>query len=112
MSAVPPNSRIAPIEVLCPQCRLRGNAETLRCPDCQEDLATLYRLRYAGRIDYNEALALASAGEDTAALVFLRRALDVEPDLGPAQALLAEISGRIEMDSEDSSDAATVVIEG
>ncbi|WP_030273881.1 hypothetical protein [Streptomyces sp. NRRL B-24484] len=88
MTAVPP------IEVPCPQCAVPADPESLRCPSCREDLAALVRLRYAGRIDYNEALAHVGAGEDAAALVLLRRAVAQEPGLRPAQDLLAEVSAR------------------
>lgn len=88
MSAVPP------IEVPCPQCAVPADPESLRCPSCREDLAALVRLRYAGRIDYNEALASARSGDDAAALVLLRRALAAEPGLVPARELLAEVTAR------------------
>ncbi|MFJ1702566.1 hypothetical protein [Kitasatospora sp. NPDC088346] len=87
-------SQVAPIEVPCPQCAVPADQESLRCPSCREDLAALVRLRYAGRIDYNEALALARAGDGASALVLLRRAVAAEPELRPARALLAELSAR------------------
>ncbi|GJF27409.1 hypothetical protein KNE206_01090 [Kitasatospora sp. NE20-6] len=89
MTAVPP------IEVPCPQCAVPADPESLRCPSCREDLAALVRLRYAGRIEYNEALARVLAGDDASALVLLRRAVAAEPDLGPALELLAVVSGRV-----------------
>ncbi|MEV4616168.1 hypothetical protein AB0K43_26770 [Kitasatospora sp. NPDC049258] len=92
--SMPPKTEVPPIEVPCPQCAVPADRDSLRCPSCREDLAALVRLRYAGRIDYNEALALARAGDDPSALVLLRRALAAEPDLHPAQRLLARISAR------------------
>lgn len=89
MTAVPP------IEVPCPQCAVPADAESLRCPSCREDLAALVRLRYAGRIDYNEALERVLAGDDAAALVLLRRAVAQEPGLRPALDLLAEVTARV-----------------
>jgi hypothetical protein len=97
------------LEVLCPQCRLIPNAETLRCPDCKEDLAPLVRLRYAGRIDYNEALQLTLAGEDFAGLVLLRRAVVAEKGLRPAWELMAEVARRI--GACDDLDAAVAALE-
>ena len=105
----PPPSRTAPApEVLCPQCRLVPNAETLRCPDCKEDLAALVRLRYAGRIDFNEALRLALAGEDFAALVLLRRAVVEEKGLRTAWELMADVAARI--GAEDDLRAAVAAL--
>ncbi|WP_327675593.1 hypothetical protein [Kitasatospora sp. NBC_00458] len=86
---------VPPIDVPCPQCALPADPETLRCPSCREDLAALVRLRYAGRIDYNEALELARVGDDSSAVLLLRRALTVEPGLEPARELLAALSARV-----------------
>ncbi|MEW1909084.1 hypothetical protein AB0442_11555 [Kitasatospora sp. NPDC085895] len=86
---------VAPIEVPCPQCAVPADAESLRCPSCREDLAALVRLRYAGRIDYNEALEHVRAGEDAAARVLLQRAVAQEPGLRPALDLLAEVTARL-----------------
>ncbi|MED7948127.1 hypothetical protein [Streptomyces sp. BE303] len=90
-----PADTVAPIEVPCPQCAVPADPETLRCPSCREDLAALVRLRYAGRIDYNEALELARSGDGPSALVLLRRALAVEPDLHPARELFTAVSARL-----------------
>ncbi|MQS11282.1 hypothetical protein F7Q99_03005 [Streptomyces kaniharaensis] len=86
---------VPPIEVPCPQCAVPVEPESLRCPSCREDLAALVRLRYAGRIDYNEALAAVRAGDDPSALVLLRRALAAEPGLLPARELLAAVEARL-----------------
>ncbi|MFJ2189095.1 hypothetical protein ACIOJE_14250 [Kitasatospora sp. NPDC087861] len=85
---------VPPIEVLCPQCAVPADPQGLRCPSCREDLAALVRLRHAGRIDYNEALAAARAGDDASALVLLRRALAAEPGLRPARELLDAVAAR------------------
>ncbi|WP_329584794.1 hypothetical protein OG500_30890 [Kitasatospora sp. NBC_01250] len=90
-AANPPD--LPPIEVPCPQCAVPADQESLRCPSCREDLAVLVRLRYAGRIDYNEALAQLRGGDAPAAQVLLRRALTTEPDLRPALTLLADLTG-------------------
>ncbi|MFJ9606868.1 hypothetical protein ACIRS1_11075 [Kitasatospora sp. NPDC101176] len=79
---------VPPLEVPCPQCAVPADPEGLRCPSCREDLAALVRLRHAGRIDYNEALAALRTGDDAAARVLLRRSLAAEPGLRPARDLL------------------------
>ncbi|MER8187376.1 hypothetical protein [Kitasatospora sp. NPDC094015] len=94
---------VPPIEVPCPQCGVPADRDSLRCPSCREDLAALVRLRYAGRIDYNEALALARAGDDPGALVLLRRALAAEPDLLPARELLARVAARTGAAEEEAA---------
>ncbi|WP_371501208.1 hypothetical protein OG871_30480 [Kitasatospora sp. NBC_00374] len=103
-------SEVPPIEVPCPQCGVPAEPESLRCPSCREDLAALVRLRYAGRIDYNEALARARAGDDASALVLLRRAVAAEPELRPAWALLADVSARVGAEEEASAAAAVLRI--
>ncbi|MGA5823124.1 hypothetical protein ACPC54_35335 [Kitasatospora sp. NPDC094028] len=82
---------VEPIEVGCPQCRVAADPQSLRCPSCREDLTALARLRYAGRMDYNAALAALRAGDAAQARVLLRRALAAEPGLGPAESLLAAL---------------------
>lgn len=88
-------THVPPIEVPCPQCAVPADPQSLRCPSCREDLAALVRLRYAGRIEYNEALARVRAGDDASALVLLRRAVAAEPGLRPAEDLLAAVSARV-----------------
>ncbi|KJS53509.1 hypothetical protein VM98_24795 [Streptomyces rubellomurinus subsp. indigoferus] len=75
-------------DVLCPLCKVPADGRSLRCPSCREDLTALARLRYAGRMDYNAALAALRAGEVAEARVLLRRALAAEPGLAPARSLL------------------------
>ncbi|MFF7635495.1 tetratricopeptide repeat protein [Kitasatospora sp. NPDC008050] len=94
MSTAPNASHVPPIEVPCPQCAVPAEQESLRCPSCREDLAALVRLRYTGRIDYNEALTHLRSGDTPAALALLRRALTTEPDLRPALTLLADLTAR------------------
>lgn len=103
-----PNPTVPPIEVDCPQCRVPADPVGLRCPSCQEDLAALVRLRYAGRIDFNAALAQARAGDEATALVLLRRAVAAEPDLRPAWELLAYVSART--GAEDDARAAAAAL--
>ncbi|MEV7025409.1 hypothetical protein, partial [Kitasatospora sp. NPDC093558] len=59
-----PDDAVPPIEVPCPQCVVPADPESLRCPSCREDLVALVRLRYAGRIDYNDALDAVREGDD------------------------------------------------
>lgn len=79
-------------EVLCPLCKVPAQAQTLRCPSCREDLSVLFRLRYAGRIDYNGALDALAAGNGALALGLLHRAVAAEPGLHPALELLESLS--------------------
>ncbi|MFI2608876.1 hypothetical protein [Kitasatospora sp. NPDC018619] len=79
-------------EVPCPLCRVPADPGTLRCPSCREDLSVLFRLRYAGRIDYNRALAALAAGDGPYALGLLHRAVAAEPGLRPARELLESLS--------------------
>ncbi|MGW3074103.1 MULTISPECIES: hypothetical protein [unclassified Kitasatospora] len=80
------------LDVPCPLCRVPADRETLRCPSCREDLSVLFRLRYAGRIDYNRALAALAAGKEGLALGLLHRAVAAEPGLRPARDLLGSLS--------------------
>ncbi|MFJ6379414.1 hypothetical protein ACIQI7_05305 [Kitasatospora sp. NPDC092039] len=79
-------------EVPCPLCRVPADPGTLRCPSCREDLSVLFRLRYAGRIDYNRALQALTAGDGALALGLLHRAVAAEPGLRPARELLESLS--------------------
>ncbi|MFF2614014.1 hypothetical protein [Kitasatospora sp. NPDC058046] len=79
--------------VPCPLCRVPADPVTLRCPSCREDLSVLFRLRYAGRIDYNRALEALAAGEGPLALGLLHRAVAAEPGLRPARDLLESLGG-------------------
>ncbi|WP_030244420.1 hypothetical protein [Streptomyces sp. NRRL S-350] len=78
-------------EVLCPLCKVAADPQSLCCPSCREDLSALFRLRYAGRIDYNRALDALHAGDTATALFRLRSALAAEPDLDPARELLESL---------------------
>ena len=82
----------APIVVQCPQCAVPADPADLCCPSCHEDLAALVRLRYAGRIAFNDALGLLRGGRREAAVVALERAVAEEPGLAPAELLLARLS--------------------
>ncbi|MFD9692149.1 hypothetical protein ACFWXO_41015 [Kitasatospora sp. NPDC059088] len=79
-------------EVRCPLCKVPADRRSLGCPSCREDLGVLFRLRYAGRIDYNRALTALGAGEEALALGLLHRALEAEPGLEPARELLGSLS--------------------
>ncbi|MGW7585349.1 hypothetical protein ACWGKU_29970 [Kitasatospora sp. NPDC054768] len=79
-------------EVPCPLCRVPADPQTLRCPSCREDLSVLFRLRYAGRIDYNRALDALAAGNESLALGLLHRAVAAEPGLYPARELLESLN--------------------
>lgn len=79
-------------DVRCPLCKVPADRQSLACPSCREDLSVLFRLRYAGRIDYNRALAALEAGDGAFALGLLRRALEAEPGLEPARELLGSLS--------------------
>jgi hypothetical protein len=82
----------APIVVACPQCAVPADPVDLCCPSCHEDLAALVRLRYAGRIAFNDALGLLREGRTEAAVAQLERAVAAEPGLLAAQRLLAGLS--------------------
>lgn len=73
--------------VVCPLCGVDADAESLRCPECAEDLAPLAHLAYAGRIHYNAALEHTRNGDWAAARDAVAVALAYEPDLAPARAL-------------------------
>ncbi|MFF2545056.1 hypothetical protein ACFVUY_21130 [Kitasatospora sp. NPDC058063] len=79
-------------EAPCPLCRVPADPQTLRCPSCREDLSVLFRLRYAGRIDYNRALDALAAGNEPLALGLLHRAVAAEPGLHPARELLESLN--------------------
>ncbi|MFJ8622984.1 hypothetical protein ACIRD3_09055 [Kitasatospora sp. NPDC093550] len=79
-------------EVLCPLCKVAADPRSLCCPSCREDLSVLYRLRYAGRIDYNRALDALEEGDAAGAVSLLRGALAAEPGLDPARDLLESLS--------------------
>ncbi len=74
-------------DVICPLCGVDADAESLRCPECAEDLAPLAHLAFAGRIHYNAALEHARDGDWPAARDAVAVALAYEPDLAPAVAL-------------------------
>jgi hypothetical protein len=95
-----------PLVVQCPQCAVPADAQSLCCPSCHEDLVALVRLRYAGRIAFNEALGLLRAGRREAAVVALERAVAVEPGLGAAKELLARLSDDADTGAADDADAA------
>ncbi|MEV7184961.1 hypothetical protein [Kitasatospora sp. NPDC093102] len=78
-------------EVLCPLCRVPADPQALRCASCREDLSVLFRLRYAGRIDYNRALDALAAGDRALALGLLHRAVAAEPGLHQARELLESL---------------------
>ncbi|MFH8385080.1 hypothetical protein ACH4E7_29750 [Kitasatospora sp. NPDC018058] len=78
-------------EVLCPLCRVPADRQSLGCPSCREDLGVLFRLRYAGRIDYNRALEALAAGDAALGLGLLHRALEAEPGLEPARELMESL---------------------
>lgn len=80
------------IVVACPQCAVPADPVDLCCPSCHEDLAALVRLRYAGRIAFNDALGLLRGGRIQAGVVELERALAAEPGLVVAELLLARLS--------------------
>ncbi|MER7767503.1 hypothetical protein [Kitasatospora sp. NPDC096140] len=85
-------SAVADPEVLCPLCKVAADPRSLCCPSCREDLSALFRLRYAGRIDYNRALEALAAGDEATARFRLRGALEAEPGLHPARELLESLS--------------------
>ncbi|MBD0672918.1 hypothetical protein [Streptomyces sp. CBMA156] len=85
-------SAVSTPEVSCPLCRVPADPRSLRCPSCREDLSVLFRLRYAGRIDYNRALDALAAGDGALALGLLHRAVAAEPGLHPARELLESLS--------------------
>ncbi|UGQ13223.1 hypothetical protein LO772_06290 [Yinghuangia sp. ASG 101] len=79
-------------DVVCPLCGVDADAESLRCPECAEDLAPLAHLAYAGRIHYNAALRHARNGDRAAARDAVAVALAYQPDLAPAVALHAALA--------------------
>ncbi|WP_030058475.1 MULTISPECIES: hypothetical protein [Streptomyces] len=85
-------SAVTDPEVSCPLCRVAADRQSLCCPSCREDLSVLFRLRYAGRIDYNRALDALDAGDTATALLRLHSALEAEPGLDPARELLESLS--------------------
>ncbi|GHF53896.1 hypothetical protein GCM10018790_34710 [Kitasatospora xanthocidica] len=90
-SAVP-ESAVPDLQVLCPLCKVAADPASLCCPSCREDLSVLFRLRYAGRIDFNRALEALRNGDAAAAAALLRAALAAEPELEPARELLESLS--------------------
>ncbi|GAB7185860.1 hypothetical protein ATKI12_5691 [Kitasatospora sp. Ki12] len=90
-SAVP-ESAVPDLQVLCPLCKVAADPASLCCPSCREDLSVLFRLRYAGRIDFNRALEALRNGDAAAAAALLRAALAAEPELDPARELLESLS--------------------
>lgn len=90
--AVPVLDAVPAPDVPCPLCRVPADPRSLRCPSCREDLSVLFRLRYAGRIDYNRALDALATGEEALALGLLHRAVAAEPGLRPARELLESLS--------------------
>ncbi|MER6303138.1 hypothetical protein ABT247_26760 [Kitasatospora sp. NPDC001539] len=85
-------STVTPLDVLCPLCKVPADRQALGCPSCREDLSALFRLRYAGRIDYNRALDALAAGDGALALGLLHRAVAAEPGLEPARELLESLT--------------------
>ncbi|MEU9040990.1 MULTISPECIES: hypothetical protein [unclassified Kitasatospora] len=85
-------SAVVDLEVPCPLCKVAADPQSLCCPSCREDLSALFRLRYAGRIDYNRALEALAAGDEATARFRLRGALEAEPGLHPARELLESLS--------------------
>ena len=80
--------------IVCPNCGGRLVGDTTVCPDCQEDLSALARLEYEHAIRYNEALALAQAGDHSGARTRLYQSLAARESFVPALELLARIDAR------------------
>ena len=78
----------------CPYCGDGVPADSSVCPDCQEDLSSLIRLRYEHAIYYNEALAAAREAKYDRALVKAYLAIERKEDFAPAHILLAKVYGR------------------
>ena len=84
----------SPSLLTCPYCGGDITAETSICPDCQEDLSSLIRLRYEHAIYYNEALAAAREEDYQRAAARAALAIERKSDFVPAYILLAKIHGR------------------
>jgi|GEM_PF-1409676 len=76
--------------ITCPYCRATVPADTAVCPDCQEDLAAILRLKYSHAIHYNQALALAREGKLDEAIAKTLLAVECKPDFSPGHVLLAK----------------------
>ncbi|NLG49292.1 MAG: tetratricopeptide repeat protein [Chloroflexi bacterium] len=76
--------------ITCPYCRTAVPADTAVCPDCQEDLSAILRLRYGHAIYYNQALALAREGKLDEAIAKALLAVECKQDFAPGHVLLAK----------------------
>lgn len=77
--------------ITCPYCAGMVGPESTICPDCQEDLAALFRLEFGHAILYNQALALARNGAWLEARNKLLAALEMAPAYAPAHRLLTKV---------------------
>lgn len=75
----------------CPYCGGLVPEQATVCPDCQEDLASLARLRFGPAILYNEALALAKEGHLDEARTKLLACLEQKESFAPGHSLLAKV---------------------
>lgn len=76
--------------ITCPYCRAIVPADVTVCPDCQEDLSAILRLKYEYVIYYNQALALAREGKLDKAITKALLALEHKENFTPAHVLLAK----------------------
>jgi len=79
------------MRIKCPYCAGMVGPESTVCPDCQEDLAALFRLEFGHVIFYNQALALARNGQWLEARNRLLVAVEMAPEYAPAHRLLTKV---------------------
>jgi len=77
--------------IKCPYCAGTVGPDSTICPDCQEDLAALFRLEFAHVILYNQALSMARNGQWRGARNKLLAALELAPDFARVHRLLTKV---------------------
>jgi tetratricopeptide (TPR) repeat protein len=77
--------------IKCPYCAGTVGPDSTVCPDCQEELAALFRLEFGHVVLYNQALALARNGAWLEARNKLLAAIEAAPDFAPAHRLLTKV---------------------
>jgi len=77
--------------IKCPYCAGTVGPDSTVCPDCQEEMAALFRLEFGHVVLYNQALALARNGAWLEARNKLLAAIEAAPEFAAAHRLLTKV---------------------
>jgi hypothetical protein len=77
--------------ITCPNCGIALPAGATICPECNEDLAPLLRVRLAADIAYNEGLRLARSGDLEGAIIKIHEAVAAASEHPAAYIVLGKL---------------------